>query len=124
MTAARIRTSSSPAYGDSRRTSRLTWTFMRRPFGLRSVQVLVLVVLGALCRQLDGQAVAGELVEPHARRDRHRTLVRRALVACFRGGGGLRTELPSGVDEVAQRLVVLEHPDQLEFLDAEAQARL
>ena len=36
----------------------------------------------------------------------------------------LSAELPAGVDEVVERCVGLEHPDQLKLLDPEAQARL
>src|SRR5262245_48136758 len=89
-----------------------------------SIEFVVLVVLGSSGSQFEGQPRVGEMVEPYSRGHRDRSLVCGAFVACLRGGSCLPTKLPSRVDEVVQRLVVLEYPDQLELVHADPQARL
>ncbi len=54
-----------------------------------SVQVFILVILGALGRQLDGQPAVRDLADPDPRRDGHRALEGAAAVTGFRRGGGL-----------------------------------
>jgi len=49
------------------------------------VEVVVLVVLGALQRQLEGEAILGDLVDPNSRGNFHRARVRSTLLSSLRG---------------------------------------
>jgi hypothetical protein len=58
-----------------------------------SIQVFILVILGALAGQLERQTLVGELIHPYARRDRQRTGKRLAFSARLGRSGGLSTQL-------------------------------
>src|SRR6478752_3513052 len=69
-----------------------------------SVEIRVLVVLGALGRQLQRQAIAADLVQPDTGRDADRALIAGPLVARLGRCGGLATDLPAGIDELVQAI--------------------
>ena len=60
----------------------------RRELGL--VEVVVLVILRALQRQLEGDAILGDLVDPNTRVHFDRSRVCRACLACLGRCVGLR----------------------------------
>src|SRR5262245_2708802 len=74
------------------------------------VQIVVLVVLRALDRELQRQAGFSQLIEPDAGGDGHGALEGGALVAGLGGHTGLGAKLPAGIDERPEGLRSLEDP--------------
>src|SRR5208283_13126 len=118
---------------DSRNGSRAAWhcasqngapqlsRITLRDLELLLVQVVVLVILRALQRQLESEAVLGDLVNPYARVHLDRSRVCAPLAACLGCGIGLRRALPAGVEKLVQRFFVLEGKDDPIALHDDAQ---
>src|SRR5947209_20474721 len=89
-----------------------------------SVEIVVFVVLGAFCSDLDGQPLVGKLIHPDAVRDRSGARHCAAFIPCLRGGGGLAPEFPARVNESVERFLVVEDEDDAKLLYAHAETGL
>jgi len=80
----------------------------------RSIQVVILVILRAFCRELQRQPVVGELIQPDTLGDRdgacqtapcHRTALMQSPAS----------QLPAGIDKAAERLLASQKARHLNF---------